>query len=98
MNNKFLNKVADRLVKETRMDYDRDIISPPFHKYTQFTLSEYTYRLFFPRSSFLPPPHFPHFSKHCKEIYILNEQEIVYVWNEYRYTIKDKINEQEVSK
>jgi len=91
MNKEFLNRVIKQVVSETIIDYDRDIISPPFHKYTQFTLSDYTYRLFFPRSSFLPPPHFPHFSKHCKEIYILNEEEIDYVWNEYGNIIKDKI-------
>ena len=93
LNKGFLNRVVSQIVKETIIDYDRDSISAPYYKYIQFTLSHYSCCLFFPRSSFLPPAHFPHFSKHCKEIYILNEQEIVYVWNEYRYTIKDKINE-----
>ena len=31
------------------------------------------------------------FLKHCKEVYGLNEQEIEYVWKEYRDIINDKI-------
>jgi hypothetical protein len=38
-------------------------------------------------SSFSPSS----FLKHCKEVYGLNEQEIEYVWKEYRDIINDKI-------
>jgi hypothetical protein len=85
MNKEFLNRVVGHIVKETRMDYVQKLITPPF-----FSTSFLPF-LFF---------HFSYssFTLHCKEIYSLNEQEIRYVYEEYRNTIKDKINEQEVSK
>tara|TARA_R110002153_G_scaffold20257_2_gene69021 strand:+ start:933 stop:1223 length:291 start_codon:yes stop_codon:yes gene_type:complete len=93
MDYKFLNKVVDQIVSETRVDYDRKVIKTPFRS---FTLSS---------QSFLPPylPLLPSssssllstlslFSNHCEDIYGLNEQEIDYVWEEYKRIIKDKIN------
>ena len=84
MDYKFLNKVVGQLVYETRVDYDRKVIETPFfHSFL----------------SSLPPvlspsPSFPLFSyyKHCKTVYGLNDNEIEYVWKEYKQIIKDKIN------
>jgi hypothetical protein len=81
MNKKFLNKVVGHIVKETIIDYDQEIIFTPF------------FLSFFPL--FSPLFSLVSFTLHCKEIYSLNEQEIKYVYDEYRNTIKDKIkNEQ----
>ena len=70
MNNKFLDKVYDQILSETRID---DRIHTPFSyplPFIDVTISEYFYKLFF---------------KHCKEIYTLkNEQEIEYVWDKYK--------------
>ena len=89
MNKEFLNKVVGHIVKETRMDYvQKTIITPFWYDYFFSSLLS---------SSFLSFP-FSSFTLHCEEIYSLNEQEIKYVYEEYRNTIKDKINEQEVSK
>ncbi len=94
MNKKFLNKVLEQLVNETIMDFTAGRIYAP------------AFSLHLPLSSSFPlpltanqtpsPPH--SFSQHCKNLYALNEEEIDYVWNEYRNIINDKINEQEVSK
>ena len=87
MDYKFLDKVIDQIVRETRMDYGMGEIQFPFST-----------------SSFSPP--LPSslflfsfslslsilFTKHCKDVYGLNEQEIGYVWNEYEHIVKDKIN------
>ena len=35
------------------------------------------------------PPHY--FSQHCEEVYGLNDDEIVYVWKQYKEIILDKI-------
>ena len=92
MDNKFLNKVVDQIVSETRVDYDRKVIKTPFRS---FTLSS---------QSFLPPylPLLPSssssllstlslFSNHCEDIYGLNGQETKYVWEEYKRIIIDEI-------
>ena len=87
MDKRFLDKVVDQLVNETIIDYDKKRL----------------YRTFSPRpspipfpspgsyipTSFLFPPFFP---THCKEVYGLNDDEVKYVWNEYRDIITDKIN------
>ena len=86
MDNKFLDKVLDQIISETRIDYDRKVIETPFspllHSFSRFfsiALSPFVTRP-------LPP-----FTKHCKDVYGLNDDEIEYVWNEYKQIIKDKI-------
>ncbi len=48
---------------------------------------------------FIPFPFFPSppslFSKYCKEKYGLTEDEIDYVWDQYKTIIKDKISKRE---
>ena len=78
MDKRFLNKVLDQIISETRIDYDRKEIVTPLHP-IPFS---------FP-FSYLPSS--LSFSRHCKNVYGLNEQEIEYVWKEYKDIIKDKI-------
>jgi hypothetical protein len=81
MDYKFLNKVVDQIVSETRIDYDMEEIQFPFSPPSlSFLLSLF---------SFLFSPSL--FSNHCKDIYGLNGDEIEYVWKEYKQIIKDKI-------
>jgi hypothetical protein len=78
MDYKFLNRVLDQIVYETRMDYDQKIIYFPFH------LS--------PLSFFsLPSLLFDLFYDHCRDIYGLNEDEVKYVWDEYKRIIENKM-------
>ncbi len=91
MDNKFLHKVLDQLVYETRIDYDRKVIETPL--LSPFFSSVFiTFSRFFSiaLSPFVTRP-LPSFTKHCKNIYGLNGDEIEYVWNEYRQIIKGKI-------
>ena len=81
MDYKFLNKVIDQLVSETRIDYDMEEIQFPFSFSLFFTLFHFPSRLLL----------FRLFTKHCRDVYGLNVQEISYVWDEYRETIIDKI-------
>ena len=86
MDNKFLHKVVDQIVRETRIDYDMGEIQFPFSSLKLF--------LFKPSSSHLSPAHFQYiFSDHCEDIYGLNEEETDYVWEEYIKIIKDKISQ-----
>ena len=81
MKNNYLDKVVDQIVSETRIDYRErgEIFTPflPHHYPTHFSFHFSSYR-----SSF---------TKHCKEVYGLNNDEVNYVWDEYRNIIKDKI-------
>ena len=81
MDYKFLNKVIDQLVSETRIDYDMEEIQFPFSFSLFFTLFHFPSRLLL----------FRLFTKHCRDVYGLNYDEIEYVWKEYREIIKDKI-------
>ena len=89
-NNIFLDKVVEFIVKDTKIDYDKRGIQFPF-----FIPSPSL--LFFPSPPLSSRP-FPLgsssilFSEYCKNVYGLTEQEIEYVWNQYRTTILDKIS------
>jgi len=79
MENNYLDKVVDQIVSETRIDYDKEKLHTPFPN----ILSKYL--LIFGLPSY-------YFTHHCKEVYGLNEDEVSYVWNEYKNIIKDKID------
>ena len=81
MDYKFLHKVLDQIVRETEMDYEKERAYTPFYSYIPY------YSL----SSYRSP-----FNKHCKEVYGLNDDEVKYVWKEYREIVKDKIKNNEL--
>ena len=88
MNNKFLDKVCDQIVSETRVK--DDLLHTPFRPYLfsppLFHVS------FFPSSS-----PFPSFISHCKKVYSLNEQEIDYVWEKYKRGLTALMDKKEPS-
>jgi hypothetical protein len=81
MNEKFLNKVLNQIVSETKIDYrERGKIFTPFlpHHYpSHFSFHFSSYR--------------SNFTKHCEDVYGLNDDEANYVWGEYKRIINDKI-------
>ena len=91
MNKKYLHRVIDQLVSETRIDYntqegdDEGRIYTPISSTPLLLPFSFSSPFFSSSSSFF-------FSKHCKEVYGLNDDEVKYVWNEYKKIIKDKIN------
>ena len=81
MNNKqniYLDKVVEFLVRDTKIDFKGNNIFFPS-------------TLFFSSLFSLPPLLHPSFSKYSKEVYGLTDQEMEYVWIEYKSIIKDKI-------
>jgi len=78
-----LNKIVDQLVGESKIDYDKGIITIPFHPQPISILN-----LPFPNWHQYPDYPIVDFEDHCRDIYGLNEEETKYVWNEY----KDIIN------
>ena len=87
---KYLDKVVDQLVSETTIDYENDRI------FTPFSLNSFTGSLFTPivpvedwnTRTLLHRLH----DRHCIDIYGLNEDEVDYVWGEYRPIIEDRLN------
>ena len=88
MDYKFLHKVVDQIVSETRIDYEKEEIQFPFSS-RPFSLRRP--RFLTPLLSLHSPLPIFSFSDHCKDVYGLNEEETMYVWKEYREIIKDKI-------
>ena len=81
MNNKFLDKIIEQIISETRVIDNKlytpflsVLLSPVF----LFSFSSYS------------------FSSHCKEVYSLNEQEIDYVWNEYKKGVTTLMEKKEL--
>ena len=85
MDKKFLHRVLDQIVYETEINYKTIRISVPFLPLSFPSFSPSVFSFF---SLPIPPPSF---KKHCKEIYGLNDDEVNYVWYEYKNIIKDKI-------
>ena len=86
MNNKFLDKVCDQIISETRIIGGK--IHTPFSPtslFSSFFLTSYTLCSL---SSL---------SKHCKEVYSLNEQEIKYVWVKYKEGLTALMDKKELS-
>ena len=87
MGNNYLDKVVDQIVSETTIDYENDRIFTPFSPNSlpvslllsivkDWNTSPLLHRLL---------------RRHCKEIYGLNNDEVRYVWGEYRLFILLKI-------
>ena len=88
MDYKFLHKVLDQIVRETRVDYSMEEIQFPFStsSFSPLVLSSSSIFSFF---SLSPLPFL--FTKHCEDVYGLNEEETEYVWNNYVQIIEDKL-------
>ena len=94
MDKKFLHKVIDQLVSETTIDYEKERVYTPFSS----PLSSYSHVLFL----YSRPPYFyssrqflssvAPFPHHCRDVYGLTDEEIFYVWDQFRQILKDKIN------
>ena len=82
MDNRFLNKVLDQIVRETEIDYSMEEIQFPFTSlplpFSSFLSFYFSFLLFM-------------FTKHCKTVYGLKGIEVEYVWKKYIKIIKNKI-------
>ena len=75
--NIFLDKVVEFIVKDTKIDYDKGRVHLSFFPYP-----------FFPHNL---TPLFSSFSRYCKNVYGLTDQEIEYVWKKFLTIIKEKL-------
>ena len=89
LDNKFLDKVCDQIISETRVNNDKIYI--PF---LYFLLSWPI--LPCSRSYFHNPSPSYSFSCHCKEVYSLKNDEVKYIWTKYKEEVKTIINKKEL--
>jgi hypothetical protein len=79
MDKKYLHRVIDRIVYETRIDFNERTIYAPFNDtpwdnlYAQYFIKE--------------------FNDHCEDVYGLTDDEMRYVRYKYRDIIEEKINQ-----
>ena len=89
MDKKFLHKVIDQIVSETMVNGETERIKTPFRQLS------YSFTLHFQlpsSSSSSTSVLLSSFSRHCKEIYGLDKDEVGYVWDKYVQIFRDKIN------
>ena len=90
MDNKFLDKVYEQIISETMIKDNK--LHTTFFLHPS-VVPHYSYSVLSPPS----PSFLFSFLSHCKEIYGLkNEQEIEYVWEEYKGEIVSIINDKEL--
>ena len=91
MNNKqirYLDKVVEFLIRETDINYELEELT------FNFILLPAPYRTSFHwlESFYLSLPiGLPYLDDYCKNTYGLTEEEIEYVWEQYKHEILDKI-------
>jgi hypothetical protein len=86
MNIKFLDKVYDQILSETRID-DKGLIHFPFCL---------ALRLNDNKNNFFFPLIIQRLYPHCKEVYSLNKEETEYIRTKYKEGIRTLINEKEL--
>ena len=92
MENKYLDKVLNSLVGETKIDFDEETLYMPFFN----SFHAYPFESYYVPKFFLTPSPYsttpPTFTQHCRDVYGLNDDEIYYVWDEYKTIIGYKLN------
>ena len=88
--NIFLDKVVEFLVRDTKIDYEKEEIQFPFPYYLsrslRFSPLSFSSK-YLPLELLFPSP----FPKYCKNVYGLTEDEIKYIWGEFITIIKEKV-------
>ena len=100
----YLDKVVGSIVRGTRIDYDNDKIHYPFLSSflilniplsSLLPLNSSTFSFFFSSyfsaSSFPLSTFFTSFTEYCKNTFGLTDDEIKYVWYQYRKILINKI-------
>jgi hypothetical protein len=85
---KYLDKVVDIIVSETRIDYEQELITHPSLPHHQFRLLHH-YSVFISSyvANIMPQISFSHY---CVDNFGLGREEIGYVWNKYKKSMRKR--------
>ena len=78
-NKKYLDKVLDHLVRNTKIDYEGKEIYVPF--------TNHSFHMFFPSLY----RHYNHFYEYCEKHFGLTLEEVDYVWDQWESIVMDKL-------
>jgi len=89
MDKRFLDKVVEQIVSETRVDHEEERIHAPF----TYPIDSPVFLSIIRTPHTISTPIFvpTNFTNHCKDIYGLNKEEIEYVWGKYGNIINGKL-------
>ena len=80
MNTKYLDKVVEYLIDDTVVDYEQKLVT-----YSWVPDYNSQWGIYVPLSYVqYESPFFLSYSKYCKDMYGLTEDEVKYVWDEYK--------------
>ena len=85
---KYLDKVLGYMVKVTKMDYENKEVNTPFYSPSLLPLP-LSFSFFFSQPFSITTSF--SFSSYCKNTFGLTDDEIKYVWNQYRKILINKI-------
>ena len=85
---KFLDKVVERLIDETSIDYVKGEMIIPFTSAIMLLIHFIGMGREMMENPFYT---IPSFSRHCRDVYGLTNPEIIYVWKEYKNIITNKV-------
>ena len=88
-NKKYLDKVLDHLVRNIKIDYEKEVVYTPTP--SSFISYPSPFQFFLSSRKLLSPPSF---RLYCKDQFGLTKEEMVYVWEEYKKILIDKIKQQ----
>ena len=88
----FLDRVVKLLVDDTEIDYNKGELLFPYRLYGSFPI-KFRDTKYFPSYFSRDTPKIV--KKYCTNNYGLNEEEIDFVWKEYKDSIRDKIKNNE---
>ena len=89
---KYLDKVLGYMVKVTKMDYENKEVNTPFYSPSLLPLP-LSFSFFFSQPFSITTSF--SFSSYCKNTFGLTEDEIRYIWKDYKNIINDKIEKGE---
>lgn len=94
VNKKYLDKVLEHMVKKTKIDYGEEEVLTPFASPLHFSLNPHSFKFY---KQFLTPTHpfsynfFISFFSYTKNHFGLTDDEIRYIFKQYKENINYKI-------
>ena len=88
MNTKFLDKVVDQILSETKFNFKYNFMQSPYYYRANLHMNHLI----------IPYIHIPDLSNHCRRIYSVGKEEMGYVIKEYKKNLYLKMRKESPKK